>query len=84
MHASRDGLCQSCIKTGEISNFGFLQFFFFFSFSLIWDHMGEKTLNGISSESAQQFPTRDGLYQSCIKNCEISNFGFLTFFFCSW
>ncbi len=22
-------------------------------------------------------PTKNGLYQSCIKNCEISNFGFL-------
>ncbi len=50
--------------------------------------MGEKTSNGISSESAQQIcsgkfmhTARNGLYQSCIKNCEISNFGFLAIFF---
>ncbi len=52
--------------------------------------MGEKTSNNISSESAQQIcsqkfmhTARKGLYQSCIKNCEISSltFGFFGFFF---
>ena len=50
--------------------------------------MGEKTSNDILSESAQQICSqkfmhtpRKGLYQSCIKNCEISNFGFLANFF---
>ncbi len=46
--------------------------------------MGEKTSNDILSESTQQIctpkvrytPTRKGLYQSCIRNWEISNFGF--------
>ena len=50
--------------------------------------MGEKSSNDILSESAQQIcsrkfmdtPRKD-LYQSCIKNCEKSNLGFLTFFF---
>ncbi len=73
-------------------NFAFLIFYDFFSFSLTWDNMGEKTSNDISSESAHQICSqkfmhtpRKGLYQSCIKNCEISNFGFLAiFFFCSF
>ncbi len=50
--------------------------------------MGEKTSNDISSESAHQICSQKfmhtalkGLYQRCIKNCEISKFGFLTFFF---
>ncbi len=47
-----EGLYQSFIKSGEISNFGF--WLFLFSFSLTWDHMGEKTSNDIWSESAQQ------------------------------
>ncbi len=45
--------------------------------------MGEK--NDILSESAQicsqkfMHTPRKGLYQSCIKNCEISNFGMCSF-----
>ncbi len=69
MHTSREGLYQSCVKIGEISNFEFLPFFFFFSFSLTWDHMGRKTSNDIS-ESAQQICSqkfmhtpRKGIYQ---------------------
>ena len=66
--------------------------FFLFSFSLTCDHMGEKISNGILSENAQLiyspkfmhtpskdiivFVLRKCVYQSCIKNCEISNFGF--------
>ena len=71
-------------------NFAFLIFYDFFSLSLTWDHMGEKISNDISSESAQQIcsqkfmhTARKGLYQSCIKNCEISNFVFWQFF-CSF
>ncbi len=82
----REGLYKSCIKFGEISNFGFL-LFFFFSFSLTWDHMGEKTSNYILSESEQQICSqkvmhtpRKGLYQSYVKNCEFSNFRFLAIF----
>ncbi len=56
-----------------------------------WDHVREKTSNDILSECTQQIwfqkfihtPMR-GFYQSCIKNCEISNFGFLPFSFCSF
>ncbi len=47
----------------------------------------KKASNDISSESAQHIGSpkfmhtvRKGLYQSCIKNCEISNFGFLANF----
>ncbi len=50
--------------------------------------MGEKTSNDISSESAHQIcsqkfmnTARKGLYQSFVKNCEISKFGFLANFF---
>ncbi len=50
--------------------------------------MGEKTSDDILSESTQQICSpkfrhtpNKGLYQSCIKNCEISNFGFLAIFF---
>ncbi len=50
--------------------------------------MGVKISNDISSDSTHQihFPKimhtpGEGLYQSCSKNCEISNFGFLAFFF---
>ncbi len=50
--------------------------------------MGVKISNDISSESMQQIHSqkiihnhREGLYQSCSKNCEISNFGFLAIFF---
>ncbi len=80
MHTSREGLYQSCIKIGEISNFGFLPifFFFFFSFSLTLDHMGEKTSSDILSESIHSrdlLPkiqvycwSRNVLYQSCIEH----------------
>ena len=85
MHTSREGLYQSCIKIGE-TNFGFLPFCF--SFSLKWDHIGERNSNDILSQSAQQIRSpkfmhahRKALYQGCIKNCEISNFGFWLFFF---
>ncbi len=71
-------------KFQKISNFGF---FPFFSLSLTCDHMGEKNFKRFHlSESTHQICSknlrhtpRKGLYQSCIKNCEISNFGF----FCS-
>ena len=50
--------------------------------------MGEKPSNDILSKSAQQICSqkfmhtpRTGLYQSCIKNCEISIFGFLAICF---
>ncbi len=50
--------------------------------------MGVKISNDISSESthlihAQKIMRTPGedLCQSCSKNCEISNFGFLTIFF---
>ena len=49
--------------------------------------MGEKNSNGILSKSTQwscsqkfQHAPRKGLYQNCIKNCEISILGFLAFF----
>ena len=72
-------------------NFACLIFCYFFPFLLTWDHMGETTSNDISSESAKQtcspkfmHTPMKGLYQSCIKNCEISNFGFLGNFFYSF
>ncbi len=50
--------------------------------------MGVKISNDISSESTHQIHSQkimhtpgEGLYQSCSKNCEISNFGFLPIFF---
>ncbi len=49
--------------------------------------MGEKNSSDILSESTQissqkfMHTPRKGLYQSCIKNCEISNLGFLANFF---
>ena len=52
--------------------------------------MGEKMSNDILYESAQicsqkfMHTPRKGLYQSCIKNCEISNFGFFSNIFCSF
>ncbi len=49
--------------------------------------MGEKKSNDIS-ESTHQIHSQktmhtpgEGVYQSCSKNCEISNFGFLPIFF---
>ena len=49
---------------------------------------GRKISNDISSESMHQINSPkimhtpgEGLYQSCSKNCEISNFGVLPFFF---
>ena len=66
------------VKSGEISNFGFLHFFF--SFSLTWDHMGETTSTDILSASTQQICSqkfmhspRKGLYQSCIKIVKFIN-----------
>ena len=61
----------------------FLFFFlrFFFSFSSTWDHMGANIPNDISSESTHQIQcpqimhtSREGLYQSCSKNCEFVSF----------
>ncbi len=50
--------------------------------------MGEKLSHDISSESTHQIHSQtimrtpiEGLYQSCSKNCENSNVGFLPFFF---
>ncbi len=47
-----------------------------------------KISNDIPSESTHQIHSQkimhtpeEGLYQSCSKNCEISNFGFLAIFF---
>ena len=78
------GLNLSSIKIGEISNFGFLPIFFRF---VNMGSYGKKTSNDILSESAQQIcfqqfmhTPRKGLYQSCKKNCEISNFGFFAIF----
>ena len=57
------------------------------SFSLTWDHMGAKITNYISPKSTHQIHCQKvmhiptvGIYQSCSKYCEISNFGFLPFF----
>ncbi len=75
-HISRPFFC--------FSKFCIFDFLRIFLFSLTWDHMGEKTSNDISSESAHQIfsqkfihTPRKGLYQSCIKNCE--NFKFWIF-----
>ncbi len=68
----------------NVLNFWFF-FYEFISFSLIWDHTREKKSNDIS-ESTQQIHSKKSyiflgrVYQSCSKNCEISNFEFLTFF----
>ncbi len=70
------------------SQFCIFDFFTIFSFSLTWDHMGEKTSNDISSQnyktdSLQKFThiSREGLYQNCIKIGEISNLGILPILF---
>ncbi len=52
MHISGKGLYQGYIKFGEVSNCGFLPLFFF-SFSLICDHMGEETPKDILSDSTR-------------------------------
>ncbi len=69
-------------------NFDFYDFFFFFAFSLTWGYTEVNNSNDISSECTQQIHCHKvmhspsgGLYQSCSKNCEISNFGFLPFFY---
>ncbi len=36
MHTSREGLYQSCIKIGEISNFGFIIYLLFFIYYIIF------------------------------------------------
>ena len=48
--------------------------------------MGQETLKEILSESTQKikYTPRKGLHQSCIKSCEISNFGLLSIFVCSF
>ncbi len=50
--------------------------------------MGVKISNDISSDSMQQIHSQkimhtpgEGLYQSCSKNCELSNFGVWAIFF---
>ena len=69
--------------------FSFQKFIFYdlFLFFVNIGHMGEKNSNDISFESTHHIhspkirhTSRKGLYQSCWKNCEISNFGFLPFF----
>ena len=54
---------------------------------LTWDNIGDKISIDILYKNTQQMcfqkfmhTPRKGVYQSCIKNCEISNFGFLAFF----
>ncbi len=70
MHTHMVGLYQSCSKNWEISNFGFLPFFFF-SFSLTWDHMGVKVTASPLKEPTRFAPQKfmhthgKGLYQSC-------------------
>ena len=61
MHTSREGLYQSCINIGEISNFGFLQNVF--SFLLTWDHMGEKPSCEILLDSTQEEGSLPKLYK---------------------
>ena len=67
-------------------NFAFVFFYdFFFSFSLTWDHMGEKLQttfplkvhNRFTPKKNSLYTSREGLYQICIQIGEISNFGFL-------
>ncbi len=72
MLTSRESLYQSCIKIGEISNFGFVPIFFVF---VNMGPYGRKTSNDILSESAQQICSqksmhtpRKGVYQSYIEN----------------
>ncbi len=54
MHTHRKGLYQSRSKNCEISDFGILPFFFLFSFSVTWDHIGVKVSNDISCERTHQ------------------------------
>ncbi len=76
----------------KISHFLFFFFMIFFSFFVNMGPYGKKTSNDTASESAQQIcspkfmhTSRKVLYQNCIKNCKISNFRFLAFFFfCSF
>ncbi len=84
---SRFSSQNSCILLGKVSTkvvqrIVKLQSLDCFTFSLTCSHVKVKASNGISSEGTHQihFPTfmytlREGLYQSCEKNCEILNFG---------
>ncbi len=73
------------------SKFQFLYVLRFFCLfvSLTWDHMWVKISNDINEGTHQihsqeiMHTPMEGLYQSCSKNCEIANFGFLPMFFFS-
>ena len=63
-------------------------FFIFYDFFVNMGPYGRKKSNDISSESKHHIhsqkimrTSRKGLYQSCSKHCEISNFGFFCQFF---
>ena len=88
MHTSREGPYQSCIKIGKIWNIGFLPFFFFAFIKM--GPYGRKSSDDVLSESTQQICSpkfrrtpKKGLYQSCIKSCEISSVRFLANIFVS-
>ena len=85
-----------CILLGSVSTkflkkivkFQNLDFCHFFFVSVNMGPYGRKNSNDILSESAQQIcsqtfmhTSRKGLYQSCIKNCEISVLDFFLQFF---
>ncbi len=60
MHTSRDGILLKLYK--DWRNFRFWIFAKVFSFSLTWDHMGEKTSNDILSEIAQQICSQNFMH----------------------
>ncbi len=80
-HISRPLFC-------SFSKFVIFDFFYdFLSFSLTWGHMGEKTLNDILSESAQQIFSQKfmctpgkGLYQIVQRIVKFQSFDFWHFF----
>ncbi len=64
--------------------FKIFNFLFFVNYGTIWEKKFKRHL--IWKYTSHSLPktmhtSRKGLYQSCSKNCEISNFGFLSFFF---
>ena len=80
-----------CLFCFFLENFAFLIFYEYFSCSLTWDHREKKpqttsllklrNTDSLQKKKKNMHTCREGLYQSCKKICEISNFGFLPIFF---
>ncbi len=73
MHTPRQSLYEIVQRIVKFKILDFCHiFFFFFSLTWTWDHMGVKVSNDISSETTHQicspkfmYTSGEGLYQSC-------------------